>query len=198
MAIPAFALFGPPGCGKGTQAEMIKERMGFLHVSTGDIFRNAIARQDPQAMEAQEIMQRGELVPDELIRDLLAKELEQLFKDNPDAKGLILDGFPRTVSQAELLNDLLEQFKLNFKGILAMEVDEEELVKRLLNRAKEQGRSDDTEDVIRERMRVYQEKTQPLEDYYKQKNLYTAVEGVGALEEVYNRLSPIIEQWTKE
>lgn len=195
MALPAFALFGPPGCGKGTQAVMIKDRMGFLHVSTGDIFRNAIARKDPQAMEAQEIMQRGELVPDELIRDMLSKELSILLAESKDAKGLILDGFPRTVNQADLLNDLLKEHNLNFTGVLALEVEEEELVQRLLNRAKEQGRADDTEEVIRERMRVYREKTQPLEDYYKGKNMYYSAGGVGSLEDVYNRIVPIIESW---
>ncbi|MDX9753047.1 MAG: adenylate kinase [bacterium] len=195
MALPAFALFGPPGCGKGTQAVMIKDRLGFLHVSTGDIFRNAIARKDPQAMEAQEIMQRGELVPDELIRDMLSNELSILLKEQKDAKGLILDGFPRTVNQAGLLDALLEQHQLRFMGVLSLEVEEEELIQRLINRAKEQGRADDTEDVIRERMRVYREKTQPLEEYYKDKKMYFAANGVGSLEEVYTRIVPIIQSW---
>jgi adenylate kinase len=195
MSLPAFALFGPPGCGKGTQAQMIKDRLGFLHVSTGDIFRNAIARKDPQAMEAQDLMQRGELVPDELIRDMLSKELTLLLESSQDAKGLILDGFPRTVQQAGLLEALLKEHNLRFTGCLALEVDEEELVQRLLKRAQDQGRADDTEEVVRERMRVYREKTQPLEDYFKGKDLYVSTNGLGSLEDVYARIVPIIEGW---
>lgn len=195
MALPAFALFGPPGCGKGTQAVMIKERLGFLHVSTGDIFRNAIARQDPEAMKAQDLMQRGELVPDEMIAGMLSKELGILLGNAKDAKGLILDGFPRTVSQAGLLDDILVKNNLRFTGVLSLEVEEEELIQRLLKRAQEQGRADDTEEVVRERMRVYREKTQPLEDYYKGKNQFFAVDGVGSLEDVYQRSVPVIQSW---
>ncbi|HOJ61208.1 MAG TPA: adenylate kinase [bacterium] len=193
--IHAFTIFGPPGCGKGTQAAMIKERLNFLHVSTGDIFRAAIARQDPLAMKAKELMERGELVPDGVISGMLMNELKAILDQSTGARGIILDGFPRTLGQAALLQELLEKLNLHFTGAISLRVPEELLVERLLKRARIENRPDDTEDVVRERMRVYREKTQPLEDYFKQRNQLIEVDGVGSLEEVYERLIPIIQSW---
>ncbi|NPU97039.1 MAG: adenylate kinase [Candidatus Omnitrophica bacterium] len=193
--IHAFTIFGPPGCGKGTQAAMIKERLNFLHVSTGDIFRAAIARQDPLAMKAKELMERGELVPDGVISGMLMNELKAILDQSTGARGIILDGFPRTLGQAALLQELLEKLNLHFTGAISLRVPEELLVERLLKRAQIENRPDDTEDVVRERMRVYREKTQPLEDYFKQRNQLIEVDGVGSLEEVYERLIPIIQSW---
>ncbi|HPP00354.1 MAG TPA: adenylate kinase [bacterium] len=193
--IHAFTIFGPPGCGKGTQAAMIKERLNFLHVSTGDIFRAAIARQDPLAMKAKELMERGELVPDGVISGMLMNELKAILDQSTGARGIILDGFPRTLGQAALLQELLEKLNLHFTGAISLRVPEELLVERLLKRARIENRPDDTEDVVRERMRVYREKTQPLEDYFKQRNQLIEVDGVGSPEEVYERLIPIIQSW---
>ncbi|MFB3785499.1 MAG: adenylate kinase [bacterium] len=193
--IHAFTIFGPPGCGKGTQAAMIKERLRYLHVSTGDIFRAAVARQDPLAMKAKELMERGELVPDDVISGMLANELKGILNRSSGAKGVILDGFPRTLGQAALLQALLEKLNLHFTGAISLRVPEELLVERLLKRAQIENRPDDTEAVVRERMRVYREKTQPLEDYFKQKQQLIEVDGVGSLEDVYARLVPIIQSW---
>jgi adenylate kinase len=194
--IPAFALFGPPGCGKGTQAALIQENQKYLHVSTGDIFRTAIACQDPKALKAKELMEKGELVPDELICEMLTDQLEKNLAQSPEIKGIILDGFPRTLSQAEMLNDMLQKLNLNFKGAVSLVVPQEELVSRLLKRAEIEGRPDDTEDVIRERMRVYYEKTQPLENFFKLNDQLIEIEGIGSIEDIYNRLIPIIQSWS--
>jgi len=193
--IHAFTIFGPPGCGKGTQAAMIKERLHYLHVSTGDIFRAAIAHQDPLALKAKELMERGELVPDDVISGMLANELKEILGQSTDARGVILDGFPRTMGQACILQNLLEKLNLHFTGAISLRVPEELLVDRLLKRAQIENRPDDTDEVVRERMRVYREKTQPLEDYFKQKQQLIEVDGVGSLEEVYTRLVPIIQSW---
>lgn len=193
--IPAFSIFGPPGCGKGTQAGLIKERLGYLHVSTGDIFRAAIARQDPNALKAKELMERGELVPDEVIRDMLQVELKNILDNANDPKGVILDGFPRSAGQSGMLDDVVKALNLRFTGAVSLLVEEDILVDRLAKRAEIENRSDDTEEVIRERMRVYREKTQPLEDFFSGRDQLIGVDGLGTVEDVYERLVPIINSW---
>jgi adenylate kinase len=195
QSIPAFTIFGPPGCGKGTQAALIKERLNFLHVSTGDIFRAAIAKNDPAALKAKELMERGELVPDETIREMLVRQLKSIIDAASGAKGVILDGFPRTLGQAAMLADLLNELNLRFTGCLSLKVDEEVLIQRLIKRAEIEKRPDDTEEIIRERMRVYKEKTQPLENYFGDLKQLIEVDGLGAVEEVFERLTPIISSW---
>lgn len=195
QSIPAFTIFGPPGCGKGTQAALIKERLRYLHVSTGDIFRAAIAKNDPAALKAKELMERGELVPDETIRELLVRQLRVILEEAGEANGLILDGFPRTLGQAAMLADLLQELNLRFTGCLSLKVDEEVLIQRLIKRAEIEKRPDDTEEVIRERMRVYKEKTQPLEKYFGDHDQLIEVDGLGTVDEVYQRLEPIIASW---
>lgn len=193
QSIPAFSILGPPGCGKGTQAEFIKTELGFLHVSSGDIFRGALARGDENAIAAQDIMQRGELVPDEIIKKMVHDELQTILLASKDPQGVLLDGFPRTVGQAEMMDDLLSDLKLHFVGMLNLEVPESELVDRLLKRGQGvEKRPDDNEDVIRERMRVWREKTFPLEKYYQNHNQLYSIEGMGAPEEVFSLLKPII------
>ncbi len=194
-SIPAFTIFGPPGCGKGTQAALIKERLKYLHVSTGDIFRAAIAKNDPAALKAKELMEHGELVPDETIRELLVRQLRIILEEAGEANGLILDGFPRTLGQAAMLADLLQELNLRFTGCLSLKVDEEVLIQRLIKRAEIEKRPDDTEEVIRERMRVYKEKTQPLEKYFGDHDQLIEVDGLGTVDEVYHRLEPIIASW---
>ncbi len=193
--LPAFSILGAPGCGKGTQAILIQDRLGFMHVSSGDIFRQAIEKGDPFALKAQDLMQRGELVPDQLIRDMVAHELASMLEKADNPRGVILDGFPRTAGQAELLDDLLSELNLRFAGMINLVVPENLLIERLLKRgAGDEQRPDDNEDVIRERMRVWREKTQPLEDYYKNKNQLISIDGVGEIEEIFNRLKPVVTQ----
>ncbi len=194
--LPTYCLLGAPGTGKGTQAKLLQENEGFLHISSGDIFREAVAKGDPNALKVKELMEKGELIPDDTIRDMMAKQLAEKLKENQDAKGVILDGFPRTVGQAALLDELLQSVNLHFEGTINIEVPEELLIERLLNRKAEDGsqRADDNEEVIRERMRVWREKTQPLEDYYKQRGLLINVDGVGNIEEVYERLLKVFKK----
>ena len=172
---------------------MIKERLGYVHVSTGDMFRNAIARQDPIALQMQEYMKRGDLVPDEIIRDMLQVELGALLAQSQRPKGIILDGFPRTLKQADLLGEIMVKLKLQFTGVISLEVPEEMLVQRLLKRGT--GRPDDKEDVIRERMKVYYEKTRPLEEYYAKHNALNTINGVGTIEEIFERITPVVRSW---
>jgi adenylate kinase len=195
QSIPAFTIFGPPGCGKGTQAALIKERLGYLHVSTGDIFRAALAKEDPNALKAKELMEKGELVPDDTIRNMLVPQLKSIIDEATDPKGVILDGFPRTLGQAAMLEGILNELELRFTGCVSLQVNQEELVQRLLKRAVIEKRADDTEDIIRERMRVYQEKTAPLEDYFKDKDQLITIEGLGEIYEIFGRLEPIIKGW---
>ncbi len=194
-SIPAFTIFGPPGCGKGTQAALIKERLNYLHVSTGDIFRAALAKGDPAALKAKELMERGELVPDNTIRDMLVRQLKVILDAAGNAQGLILDGFPRTLGQASMLEGILQELQLRFTGCLSLKVDEEVLIQRLIKRAEIEKRPDDTEDVIRERMRVYKEKTQPLENYFGEQKQLIEVDGLGTVDDVFGRLEPIIRSW---
>jgi adenylate kinase len=193
QSIPTFSILGPPGCGKGTQAEFIKSELGFLHVSSGDVFRHALARGDENAKTAQDLMQRGELVPDEMIKTMVHDELQDVLKKADNPKGVLLDGFPRTVGQAEMMDDLLSDLGLYFVGMLNLEVPESLLIERLLKRGEgAEKRPDDNENVIRERMRVWKEKTFPLEDYYKKHGTLCSFDGVGTPEEVFGRLKPIM------
>ncbi|MGI6457113.1 MAG: adenylate kinase [bacterium] len=196
--IPAFSILGPPGCGKGTQAKLIQERLGYVHVSSGDIFRHAIAREDPNALKVQDLMKRGELVPDEIIKDMVEKELSELIEQNKNLHGFILDGFPRTVGQAELLDSIAEDLNLRFIGMVNLNVPEPVLIERLLERGKgAEQRPDDNEEVIRARMKVYDDKTFPLISYFTKRNQLVNVDGVGDVEEIYNRLVPILEDLEK-
>ncbi len=193
QSIPTVSILGPPGCGKGTQAEYIKSELGFLHVSSGDVFRHALARGDENAKAAQDLMQRGELVPDEMIKVFVHDELQDVLRDADGPKGVLLDGFPRTVGQAEMMDDLLSDLSLHFVGMLNLEVPESLLVERLLKRGQgAEKRPDDNEEVIRERMRVWKEKTFPLEEYYQQHGNLFSFDGVGTPEEVFGRLKPIM------
>ncbi len=192
----AFSMFGPPGCGKGTQAALIQERLGYKHASTGDMFREEIRLQNPKALEAQDIMQRGELVPDQLIRDMLYDFLKGILEASEHLKGFILDGFPRTLSQAELLEGLLNDLNLRFPGVIYLEVPEDIVIQRLKLRGEDgEQRPDDNEEVILERMKVYKDKTYPLLDYFESRNLIHRIDGVGTIEDIYCRLEPLIESW---
>ena len=182
-------LFGPPGAGKGTQAEFLINSFGLIHLSTGDLLRSEIAAQSPLGLEAKNFMDKGELVPDEVVIGMIKNKLE----NNQDAKGFIFDGFPRTVAQAETLDQLLEENKTPINGMLCLEVGKEELVSRLLNRGKTSGRSDDQDVLIIEnRIAVYHEKTSPLKNHYAAQNRHFGIDGMGTVEEIAGRLKATV------
>jgi len=184
-------LFGPPGSGKGTQSARLVERYGLIHLSTGDLLRSEISRQTKLGMEAKSIMDRGELVPDAVVVGMIASALEA----NPKANGFLFDGFPRTVAQSEALDDLLQQKSTSIGVVLALEVSEEELVKRLLHRGLTSGRSDDnSEDVVRARIIEYHKKTSVVAGYYRQFDKVVDVKGEGTVEEIFSLLCSEIDK----
>ncbi len=184
-------LFGPPGSGKGTQSEKLIARYGLKHLSTGDLLRNEIFNQTPLGKEAQNFMDKGQLVPDEVVIGMISSALG----DNPAAKGFLFDGFPRTPAQAKALDGLLELKQAPIAVMLALDVSEEELIKRLLKRGETSGRSDDTNDsVIRARIVEYRTKTAAVADYYQQFNKVVMVKGEGSVEEIFNRLCEEIDR----
>jgi len=178
-------LFGPPGSGKGTQSEKLIARYGWKHLSTGDLLRSEISRQTKLGKAAQTYMDKGRLVPDEVVIGMITSALDE----NPDANGFLFDGFPRTPAQAEALDEMLQKRKEAISVMLALEVSEEELVKRLIKRGQTSGRSDDNNDqVIRARIVEYQTKTAAVSDYYKQFDKVVMVKGEGSVSEIFERL----------
>jgi len=183
-------LFGPPGSGKGTQSEKIVEKFDLKHLSTGDLLRREIAEKTPLGMEAKSFMEKGQLVPDEVVIGMIDSSLEK----NPNAKGFLFDGFPRTVAQAEALDKLLSFKKTSISKVLALDVSEEELVKRLLKRGESSGRSDDiNEEIIRKRFAVYKKDTSAVAEHYKAMGKFETVKGEGSVEEIFDALSNAIE-----
>lgn len=184
-------LFGPPGSGKGTQSERLIARYGLKHLSTGDILRSEIANQTPLGLEAKSLMDRGELVPDEVVIGMIRTALD----NNPQAKGFLFDGFPRTKAQSEALDKLLAQRKEAINVVLALEVTEEELVKRLLNRGLTSGRSDDTnEAIIRARIAEYHKKTSAVADHYRIFDKVVGIKGEGTVDDIFNALCAEIDK----
>jgi adenylate kinase len=184
-------LFGPPGSGKGTQSEKLIEKYGLKHLSTGDLLRSEIARQTPLGLEAKNLMDKGHLVPDEVVIGMISSALEA----NPHAKGFLFDGFPRTTAQSEALDKLLKLKQTEIGVLLAMEVSEEELVKRLLNRGLTSGRSDDNnETVIRARIVEYKDKTTVVANYYNQFDKVVNIKGEGTVEEIFSALCSEIDK----
>ena len=179
-----IVLLGPPGSGKGTQAALLKERLGVPHISTGELLRNAVTEGTALGSKAKAYMDRGELVPDELMLGLIE---ERLGADDV-APGFILDGYPRNLAQAEALDGVLERIGQPVEKALELFVDEEQIVDRLARRATEEGRSDDSETVVRNRLAVYREQTAPVSDYYGRRGLLVRVNGVGGIEEINQRL----------
>lgn len=178
-------LFGPPGSGKGTQSEKLVAQYQLKHLSTGDLLRSEIAAQTPLGLEAKSLMDKGQLVPDEVVVGMISSALEQ----NPNAKGFLFDGFPRTKAQCEALDALLQLKNTQINVVLALEVSEDELIKRLLNRGLTSGRSDDTnEAVIKARIEEYNKKTAAVKDYYAQFKKVVEVKGEGTVEEIFNSL----------
>lgn len=184
-------LFGPPGSGKGTQSEKLIAKYGLKHLSTGDLLRSEITRQTPLGQEAQNFMDKGQLVPDEVVIGMISSALEA----NPQAQGFLFDGFPRTSAQAEALDKLLELKKAPISVMLALDVSEEELVKRLLKRGETSGRSDDTnENVIRARIVEYRNKTAVVADYYREFDKVVMIKGEGTVDEIFERLCHEIDR----
>lgn len=184
-------LFGPPGSGKGTQSEKLIEKYGLKHLSTGDLLRSEIARQTPLGLEAKNLMDKGQLVPDEVVIGMISSALEA----NPEAKGFLFDGFPRTTAQSEALDKLLKLKQTEIGVLLALDVSEEELVKRLLNRGLTSGRSDDNnETVIRARIVEYKDKTTVVANYYNQFDKVVNIKGEGTVEEIFSALCSEIDK----
>lgn len=183
-------LFGPPGSGKGTQSEKLIAQYGLKHLSTGDLLRQEISNQTPLGKEAQNFMDKGQLVPDEVVIGMISSALDK----NPDAKGFLFDGFPRTQAQAKALDNLLELKEAPIAAMLALEVSEEELVKRLLKRGETSGRSDDNnEQVIRARIVEYHNKTAMVADYYNQFDKVVMIKGEGTVDDIFERLCAEID-----
>ena len=187
-------LFGPPGSGKGTQSEKLVEKYGFIHLSTGNLLREEIANRTPLGLEAKNFMDKGQLVPDEVVIAMIDSCLDH----HKEATGFLFDGFPRTPAQALALDKLLSFKKTEIALVLALEVTEEELVKRLLNRGKTSGRSDDVnETVIHQRFTVYKNETAPIADHYKKLKRFQSIKGEGSIDEIFDSLCQAIDKRMK-
>lgn len=218
----ALILFGPPGAGKGTQAARLVGRYGWVHLSTGDMFREALARRDPVALEAQDLMQAGRLVPDELVGRMVRAKLDSLARESGET-GVIFDGYPRNEAQVGHLDAMLADGSIPLCGVLALEVDDEVLVKRLAGRRscptcgrgynlhfdppKTSGvcdddgaeltcRADDNEETIRERLRVYRDQTETVFGLYRERGQLATIAGDGSPDEVFGRVAQVVDDWT--
>ncbi|MAO66580.1 MAG: adenylate kinase [Balneola sp.] len=180
-------LFGPPGAGKGTQAKLLQDEFNIPHLSTGNIFRSAIKNETPLGVKVKSILDNGELVPDETVVELVADELKkEKYKD-----GYILDGFPRTVAQAEAFDSFLEENNDSLDAFIYLSVPEEELVKRILSRG--EGRSDDTKEKVKTRLEVYRNETKPVMDFYADQNKVQEIDGLGSIEEIFGRIKSALK-----
>jgi len=186
-----IVLFGPPGAGKGTQANFLKEKYNLRHISTGDVFRFNIKNETALGTLAKSFIDKGELVPDQVTIDMLSAEVEK----NADANGFIFDGFPRTNAQAEALDTLMKSKDSQINAMIALEVDDEVLVERLLERGKTSGRPDDADEgIIRNRIKEYYSKTAILKDYFSAQEKYFGVDGIGSIEDITERLNSVIDK----
>ena len=186
---------GAPGSGKGTQSDIIAEKYNLLHLSTGDMLREEIASGSGLGKTIDSYISKGNLIPDELMEDLLAHRIDTL---PGQIEGIILDGFPRTVKQAEALESILGDRNLRVDALVDLDVRHDELIIRLLNRGKTSGRSDDNISTITQRLHVYAEKTVPVNQYYIQRGMYHRVDGMGTKQEIFERISSVIDQSREE
>jgi adenylate kinase len=187
-----IVLLGPPGSGKGTQATMLVEQLGLPHISTGALLRNAANRGTELGLQAKAITDKGELVPDDIMSDMIE---ERLSRDDV-IKGFILDGYPRNVAQAKSLDVMLERLNMPADEAIHIDIDPETVIKRIAKRAKEEGRTDDAVETVKNRMRVYAEQTAPVADYYEERGLLTRVLGNGPKEEILQRILSVLNTGT--
>ncbi|MDR1338643.1 MAG: adenylate kinase [Prevotellaceae bacterium] len=187
-----IVLFGPPGAGKGTQALKLVEKYNLLHLSTGDILRAEMKKNSPLGQKVKSLIEKGELVPDETVIELIREKLNS----NKDAAGFIFDGFPRTVEQAKSLDEMLSRESLDIALMLTLEVEEEELISRILLRGQNSGRADDSNpDIIKNRIKVYNEQTSPVAEYYKKQGKHASVDNMGTIENTFAQLEAHVEKW---
>ncbi len=184
-----IVIFGAPGSGKGTQSELIIKEYGLDHISTGDVLRAEIKGETELGKIASGYIEKGQLVPDDLIIDMLAKVLDS----KKNSKGVIFDGFPRTIAQAKALKKMLNERNTDVSVMLNLQVDEDELIKRLLERGKVSGRSDDNLETIKSRLEVYHNQTAPLADYYIGEGKHVGIKGVGTIDEIFDRIKHAIK-----
>jgi adenylate kinase len=186
-----IVLFGPPGSGKGTQSEKIIEKYKLVHISTGDLLREEVAAQTELGKQAKTIMDRGELVSDQIVIGMIRRKVEE----NQGGAGFIFDGFPRTVEQARELRKVLTDYDERVTVMIALDVAREELVKRLLKRGKETGRTDDNMETINNRIDVYNNQTLPVTYYYTKMRKFEAVDGIGSIDKIFGRIVDVIEKY---
>ena len=185
-----IVLFGPPGAGKGTQSEKVLKKYNLVHLSTGDLFRLHLNNETALGLEAKKYMNKGDLVPDQIVISMV----EDKINKSSNVIGFVFDGFPRTINQAIALDNMLEKNNIPIKQMIALKVDENELIKRIKNRAKTSGREDDKSiDKINNRIQVYNEETKPVADYYKKHNKYSEVDGIGEINEIFLKLCSKID-----
>ena len=183
-------LFGPPGAGKGTQANKISENYVAAHISTGDMLRAAVKNGTELGTLAKSYMDKGELVPDDVIIGIIKDRIQE----DDARKGFMLDGFPRTIAQAEALNSMLKQENESIDTVVSIEVKDEEIIERILERAKIEGREDDTEDVVKNRLSVYRNQTEPLKSFYQKERILSQVDGMGTIDEVFGRIQEVLKE----
>ncbi len=188
-----IVLFGPPGAGKGTQSEKVLKKYNLVHLSTGDLFRLHLNNETALGLEAKKYMNKGDLVPDEIVIGMV----EDKINKSSNVIGFVFDGFPRTINQAIALDNMLEKKNIPIKQMIALKVDEKELIKRIQNRAKTSGREDDKSiDKINNRIQVYNQETKPVADYYKKHDKYSEVDGIGEIDEIFIKLCSKIDDLT--
>ena len=185
-----IVLFGPPGAGKGSQSEKVLKKYNLVHLSTGDLFRLHLNNETALGLEAKKYMNKGDLVPDEIVIGMV----EDKINKSSNVIGFVFDGFPRTINQAIALDNMLEKKNIPIKQMIALKVDEKELIKRIQNRAKTSGREDDKSiDKINNRIQVYNQETKPVADYYKKHDKYSEVDGIGEIDEIFIKLCSKID-----
>ncbi|MFM2292793.1 MAG: hypothetical protein RIS29_2606 [Bacteroidota bacterium] len=181
---------GAPGCGKGTQSDLIVNKYQLKHLSTGDLLRKEMADKTELGQIAEGYISKGQLVPDQMIIDILAKNIEAFGND---INGIILDGFPRTVAQAEALESMMAQNNKTINVLVDLSVEKDELIDRLIKRGQTSGRSDDNLETITKRLEVYQTQTAPVSDFYRNLNKYAAIDGMGTIDEIFGRISSVLD-----